>query len=467
MLLLINPTTIFENISERRNGHMEILLKKKWYLGFFAVLLSVLLTGTQVEAQKKIKIGVMGPMKFTRGEHAWYGAQLAAEEINAAGGIMIKGEKHLIELIKADTNEFVSIPDAVSTTERLITVDKVNFLVGGSRTEACLAQQEVMADHKVIWGNSGGIAHPEPRIRIAKNYDRYKYWFSGNPNSIYVGKNLFAIVNMAAIKIREELGITTPRVALLMEKAKWVDPIVEAAEGSLPKMGMEVVGVWRPSPMATDMTAELTAIKNAGAHIIFHIMSGGTNGVAVGKGWGELKIPAALIGFNTEAQHRKYWEATGNMCNYEAIFHVFGRVKLSGKTIPFFDKFVARFKEWPEQDAANYDVIFILKEAIERAGTLQADAVITEIEKTDTSGVLGRLVYYPKKDWVEVPHRAHEPKWGPGEVTFVGLQWLDGKLVGIWPDGRPVMGDEKWTGLKYEGTVDYKLPPWMIKHWKK
>lgn len=446
---------------------MGILLKKKWYLGFFAVLLSVLLMGTQVEAQKKIKIGVMGPMKFTRGEHAWYGAQLAAEEINAAGGIVVKGEKYLIELIKADTNEFLSIPDAVSTTERLITVDKVNFLVGGSRTEACLAQQEVMADHKVIWGNGGGIAHPEPTIRIAKNYDRYKYWFRVHPNSVPVSRTLLAILNVVATKIKEELGVTGPKVAILMEKAKWTDPIVEGAQRALPKMGMEVVGVWRPSPMATDITAELTAIKTAGAHIIFDAVSGGTNGVALGKGWGELKIPAALIGLNTEGQHKKYWEATGNMCNYEVIFSIFGRVKMTEKTIPFFDKFTARFNEWPEQDAANYDAVYVIKEAVERAGTLQADAVVAEIEKLDTKGALGRLAFFPRSEWTEDPSRAHEVRWGPGYVTFVGLQWRDGKLVGIWPDGRPVMGDEKWAGLKYEGTMDYKLPPWMIKYWKK
>lgn len=124
-------------------------------VGFLMVLSALMvIMPNQVLAQgatlKKIKIGVVGPMKFIVGEHTWYGAQLAAEEINTAGGVRISGVKHEIELIRADTNEFQSIPDAVSTFETIITVDKVNFLVGGFRTEACLAQQEVMADHKVI-----------------------------------------------------------------------------------------------------------------------------------------------------------------------------------------------------------------------------------------------------------------------------------------------------------------------------
>jgi branched-chain amino acid transport system substrate-binding protein len=149
------------------------------------------------------------------------------------------------------------------------------------------------------------------------------------------------------------------------------------------------------------------------------------------------------------------------------VYHVLGRVKLSDKTIPFFDKFTSKYGEWPEQEAANYDGVYILKEAIERAGTLQTDAVITEIEKLDIKGVLGRLVFNPKAEWAEDPAKAHQTRWGAGYVPFVGLQWQDRKFVAIWPDGRPVLGDEKWVGLRYEGTVDYKLPPWVIKYWKK
>ena len=50
----------------------------------------------------------------------------------------------------------------------------------------------------------------------------------------------------------------------MAEKAIWADPMVNAAEGHIPKMGMELVGVWQPSPVATDVTAELSAIQRAG-----------------------------------------------------------------------------------------------------------------------------------------------------------------------------------------------------------
>jgi len=54
-----------------------------------------------------------------------------------------------------------------------------------------------------------------------------------------------------------ELKIPKIKVAIVAEKAVWADPIVGIAQKNLPKMGMEVVGVWRPSPVATDVTAEV------------------------------------------------------------------------------------------------------------------------------------------------------------------------------------------------------------------
>ena len=42
-----------------------------------------------------------------------------------------------------------------------------------------------------------------------------------------------------------------------------------AAQKTLPALKMEVVGLWQPSAVATDVTAELSAIDRSGAHIVF------------------------------------------------------------------------------------------------------------------------------------------------------------------------------------------------------
>ena len=78
-----------------------------------------------------IKIGVIGPMNFMQGKGHWNGALMAADEINAKGGVQVGKEKMKIELVKADSNEFLNVTDATNAMERLLTKDKVDFIVGG------------------------------------------------------------------------------------------------------------------------------------------------------------------------------------------------------------------------------------------------------------------------------------------------------------------------------------------------
>ena len=43
--------------------------------------------------------------------------------------------------------------------------------------------------------------------------------------------------------------------------------------------------------------------------------------------------------------------------------------------------------------APSYESVYILAEAIERAGSLDPDAITAELQKTDRNGVMGRLVF--------------------------------------------------------------------------
>ncbi|MDI6822816.1 MAG: ABC transporter substrate-binding protein [Bacillota bacterium] len=400
------------------------------------------------EAKKVIRVGVAGPMQFIQGKHHWLGAEMAAEEINGAGGVNIGGEKYTIELVKVDTNELLSVEDAANAVEKAITVDKVDFLVGTIRTEAALAMQEVAMDHKKIFLVCGA-AHPELAQKVQKDYNRYKYWFRVSPvNSTYLAKASFLLLAHVGGVVRKELGIQKPKVAIVSEKASWADPLVGAAQQVIPTMGMEVAGVWRPSPTATDLTAELSAIRNSGAHIIYTSFSAAA-GVPYARQWGELQIPAASVGINVEAQAKGFLQATDNKGNYECTLNALARVEITPKTIPFYDKFTERAGEFPTYNADTCQAIFIWKEAAERAGKLDADAIVAELEKTDYQAPGGRMVF----------DKTHDLVWGPGYVTTVGTQWQDGKLVAIWP--------YNWEGVTYPGTVPYQLPPWVVSHWKK
>ena len=415
-----------------------------------AILLGLLCgLGLPAQAAGPIKIGVLGPMAFTQGEGHWKGAVLAAEEINADGGITVGKEKRLIELVKVDTNEFLSIPDATNAAEMAVSRHKVDFLVGGFRTEAVQVMQDIAMDAKKIFIGCGA-AHPELCTRVTKDYDRYKYWFRLTPiNSTYLGKVDFILLGTVGAIMKKTLGLEKVKVAIIAEKAAWADPIVTAAEKMLPEsMGMEVVGTWRPSPVAKDCTAELTAIQRSGAHIVFTTFSSSV-GITFAKQWGELKVPAAAVGINVEAQKSGFLDATGGKGEYTLTVNTLARVKITDKTIPFYDKYLERYKEAPNYTADTYDAIKIIVEAVERAGSTDSDKVVAEIEKTDAKYAPGRVVF----------DKSHDVTWGPGYVTSIGTQWQDGKMVCVWPFN--------WEGITYEGSVPYKLPPWVVEHWKK
>jgi len=431
-------------------------MMKGFGLALIACLLLILFTipacVPEAEEAEVIKIGVIGPMQFVQGEHHWYGAVMARDEINAAGGVSLGGVNYPIELIRTDSNEILNPADAAAAMERLITVDKADFAVGGFRTEGVFPMQDVAMDYKTIFLGCGA-GTKELCTRVAEDYDRYKYWFRVTPfNNEYLASNSLMTLGLAGGMMQMGLGIEdTLQVAIVAEEATWADAMVAAYQAYVPqKLGMEVIGVWRPSATATDLTAELTAIEDSGAHLILTIISGPL-GIPYAKQLGELEIPVASVGINVEAQKDGFWDATEGYGNYETTLNSYAKgVAITDKTIAFVDAFIEKAGETPTYTADTYSAIYILKEAIERAGTLDSDAVVTELEKTDFLGTQGRVVFMGRE--TETPH---DVTYGPGYITGIATQWQDGEMKCVWPMLMP--GD--WEDVMYEGTVFWQIPP--------
>src|SRR5687768_4139167 len=309
----------------------------------FIVGLAAFAVALGAQAQS-IKIAILGPMAFVQGENHWAGAEMARDEINKAGGINVGGKRRQIELIRADTNEIQSVPDATNAVERVITRDKADFLIGGFRSEAVLAMQEVAMDYKKIFLGAGA-AHSKLGINVEQNPDRYKYWFRVTPvKDVDLVRTTFAVLATVAGEMRKQLNKPSPKVAILAEKAVWVEAIVAAAQKNLPAMKMEVVGVWQPSAVATDVTAELSAIERAGADIVFTLLSGPV-GISAGRQMGERNMKAIAFGINVEAQKEEFWQATAGKGNYVSTLDSLSEVELTPKTLSFVKAFKARFKK--------------------------------------------------------------------------------------------------------------------------
>ncbi len=436
----------------------------KWKKGIFVLVMVFFFAVSSFTASfgQDIKIGVIGPMQFVQGQGHWNGATMAAEEINAKGGIQVGNKKMKIALVKADSNEFINVTDATNAMERLITRDKVDFIVGGFRSEAVLAMQDIAMENKKIFIGVGASL-TELCNRVAKNYNTYKYWFRGSPfHDMYLVQTSFIHLGTVGAILKGALNIPKIKVAIVGEKAMWTEGMIKAAEANIPKMGMEVVGIWQPSDKATDVTAELSAIQRSEAHVIFTIFSASV-GITFARQAGELKIPAMQVGINVEAQKDGFWQATQKMGNYVMTMNTYARgVETNELTKPFVDTYIKRFGEVPAYTADTYAaIIYTLAPAIEKVGTIDSDKVVASMENDVHKAPSGVVAYL--KDAEGRP--LHELRWGPGYLTSLGVQWQDGELKGVWPN--------KWKAtpeapeITYTGMVPVKIPPWMVEKYKK
>lgn len=386
-----------------------------------------------------IKIAISGPMKFFHGQHQWLGAKLAADEINAAGGILVGGVKRPVELVKVNNNELTSITDASLATEKAITANKVDFFISGIKSDSALAIMDVACSYKKVI-LSAGSSIMQLSQRVVDDYEKYKYWFRPHSTIDYDNRVMTAFdCHIIPRKLREA-GIQ-PKAALFGEKSRIADAAFAAAREEYAKEGVEIVGEWRPSITATDVRAELQAIKAAGATIINRQM-GGPNGTAAARQWGELQIPAVMTGSSNVAGMQEHWEATKGYCNFEITYGAIGYGELTPKTKPFWERFEKATGEWPNLFSLwAYEDMYVLKEAIEAAGSTNPDKVVEALENLDYQGVQGRIRFAPNHDVLDD---------FPEFVGWVALQWQNGKLVPVYPE-----------------VVPLQLPPWMIAYWKK
>jgi branched-chain amino acid transport system substrate-binding protein len=383
---------------------------------------------------QSIKIAILGPMNFVQGENHWAGAEMARDEINKAGGISVGGQKRMIELVKADTNELQSVPDATNAIERVITRDKVDYLIGGFRSEAVLAMQEVAMDYKKLFLGAGA-ADVKLGENVEKNYDRYKYWFRVTPTkSPDLFRTLMAVLGTIGEQVRSSSKTDTPKVAIVAEKAVWTEGIVKALQANLPKMKMDVVGTWQPSAVATDVTAELSAIERANADIVFTLLSGPV-GISLGRQMGEKNMKAVAFGINVEGQKDEFWQASAGKANYVATLDTYAEVEYTPKTIAFVQAFKKRYGKAPTYNAATYDAIMMLKAAIEESKSMDADKIVPIIEKSEHVGT-GATATFDKR---------HDLVWAVGKTSGIAVQWQDGKKVPFWPPN-------------IKGMQPYKMP---------
>lgn len=390
-------------------------------------------TPVPVPEAKTIRVGVTIPLSapgsVTGGHDMLAGFKIAAADINEAGGVLGKP----IELIIGDTEGLPERGTAVA--ERLITEDKVVAIVGEYHSAVALNTMEVTHKYHIptifseTWSDKITAAGYEEVFRIA-------------PASTLAAR--------AQVDWLEAVG--AKRVVVIAENTDFGIGMVEKLQKFLPDAGIEIIG----EPLMVEMGTEdfmpiltrIQAIDPPPDAIITTPVTGETNYNLVRQMIDLGLAPTAdtICLANQVAFNPEFWDNVPEG-NYVAFTRVgLTRAGYNDIARKFADTFEAQFKRPPPGFALEaYDTLLILADAIKRAGTTDADAVIAALEETDMVGAQGRY-YFPYGTKNPVPEG--EPAWmwhqWPDPATLV-LQYYEKGQSGeeaavLWPPAHQTHG---------------------------
>ena len=244
-------------------------------------------------------------------------------------------------------------------------------------------------------------------------------------------------------KIRAEHDLE--RVYVMVQDVAHARKAGELVEKLLVEDGFAVVGHEVYPTGANDFSNGLLKSRDAGAQVLFIWMDMPETAILL-KQWKGFKLQSLPLGFMSAAEQPGFWEASGGSAEYTVVNLVNGG-NAPAEITPWTSRFVEAYKQRWELEpegygtSSSYMAVYALKDAIERAGTLDADAVVKALESIDLMGVYGRIRFDPKSHQVIA-----SPDPGQGAVGGM-IQWQDGRRVTIWPES---------TAL---GTL--RLPSWM------
>jgi branched-chain amino acid transport system substrate-binding protein len=345
-----------------------------------------------------IYVAVVGPLTDIQGQNHLGGAQMARDEINAAGGVDVNGTMCKVQLVEVETQETAEVSGLTGIANLLAAFNanpNIAFCVGGFRTECVSMYREVAMDKHVLFMNCGA-ATDSLQFSVVNNYSRYKYWFKSTPyNSTFLVQSCLKMISTlggvlnstlyaynATLKpeYQTDASFTNPRMAIIMENAAWCDRLYLAALQYLPCLGFNVAYSVRVGPWATDISPELNAMKATYPHIIFTAFSGSV-GATFSIQKASLGVPGMVIGINTLGQQLTHWVNTGGACLGEVELDTWAdNLSNTPTTVAWFNAYLARFGRYPVYTAGTYDAVKLVCRAIDQTNSLNSDDLVTWLE---------------------------------------------------------------------------------------
>ncbi|MEJ2092240.1 MAG: ABC transporter substrate-binding protein [Syntrophobacterales bacterium] len=384
---------------------------------FLAIIMVLAAAGVYAAKDKKpakdkepIKIGAFfalsGPAASI-GTPTKLVAEMAVDKINKEGGI----NGRPLELIIGDTESDPA--KAASIAKKFIYQDKVAAIIGPTRTGTGMNVKKIVEEAGIpTFMTVGG----DPVIMGGK-FGSFKYVFKSPQRSSTAVKRLFSYLKEKKIKT---IGLIYATDGFGKDGAKWIEELA-------PKYGLEIVAKESFGPKDTDMTAQLTKIKNAKPQAII-CWTIGPAGAIVSKNKAQLGIKTPLFQCHG-LPGPKYIELAGKAAEGDRMpatkLMVVDELSDKDPQKKVIQEFVKLYKEsgydkqFPINTHSGYawDAIMITANAMKKAGT-DPNKLRDAIEQT--KGYVGVSGVY------NITPEDHN---GLGEDSMVIVEVKNGKFV--------------------------------------
>jgi branched-chain amino acid transport system substrate-binding protein len=358
---------------------------KRMLVGLFISALLLIIpviafaTGQQEPTAKEpIKIGLIEPLTGDvayDGETAVNGAKLAVREVNEKGGLL-GGRK--IELIVEDG---ACVPaQSVSAAEKLITRDNVVALAGCFCSSSSGAVMPIAKKYGIP--HVSGIS-TSPTLTEQGN----EYFFRAAATSALLAKAFSnALYNQLNIR----------RIAYLAVNDDWGRNSIKAFGEGFEALGGKTVASEIFNRGETDHYSYLSKIKAADPDAIY-VVANTANAARITNQIRELGIDAKIFGEGAWTSET-YLELTGE--NSEGVYGITEYLHVADNNVN--KRFVEEYKKAydgsiPTKYAAPlYQVLHIIAEAIDRAGSDDPKAIRAALEQTNYQGLSGPLKFNEK-----------------------------------------------------------------------
>jgi branched-chain amino acid transport system substrate-binding protein len=382
-------------------------------------------------AAEPIVLGVPTALGALEGQDSLRAAQLAVKELNDAGGVQVGKERRKLEIVSIDTREAeagVPVNDALAAMEKLISEKKpAAIVVGAFRSEVLVSAMDMIAKVKIPYLCTIGMS-PVFEQKIAAEYDKYKYGFRLGLSAPYLVGNLGK--SMEFVKRRHGFD----KVYFVHQDVAWAKGTVAGVTKVATGTGWTVVGSDAYPTGSRDFSSSITKAKAGGAQLVMAIFDMPESGVLV-KQARSMKLQALVAGFISPASPATAWTTfKGDIEGLVNFNFEPGAIPL--KT-PRSQAFAAAYAKLYGDELRNkmaghgpgpsYDAVYVLADAITRAGSTDADAVVAQLERTDTEGVIGKITF----------NKSHQVPFGedPAQTaTSLAFQWRGGKRVVVYPE---------------------------------